>query len=712
MNWADLSLMKKLGVGFGGVLLLLTAISVTSWLGFRSLGKQVHDVIELNDLDELLLQKEVDHLRWRGKISSFLLDQNQKELTVQTDFRQCKLGTWLYGDDRRLAEKFLPALQPALKNLEAPHAEMHRSAEQIMRLVAQADGDRETYQAQLEEVYNQTTIPSLSRVAKQIGAVRAIVQQEAEKGNAQLKSHVINRQNVVFILFCVALSSGILFSFLIGRGISAVLLKAIDMANNMAEGDFTGKMDIDRQDEAGELAKALNIMSEKIGKLIRSITDEMNHLAAASNEMSSTSETMSENATETSDRSNNVAAAAEKMSANMSSVAAASEQASTNVNVVSSAVSEVTNTVTQIAKKTEEARNVTGTAVQYANSSREKVDLLGKAARDISKVTEVITEISEQTNLLALNATIEAARAGESGKGFAVVANEIKELARQTAEATSEIKTKIDSIQSSTNETVSEIKQISDVIDHVETIVTDIDLAVDEQSATTAEIAENILQAAQGIEEVNQNVAQSSTVSADIAQEITGVSSGSVELSKSSGHVQQNAKELSEISRTLKEYVSLFKVAQTTVGSTQAGAADINVPPLMVWSSKLSVGLETIDDQHKILVQLINDLHRTMKTRQDLAASGKILDELVQYTKTHFNFEENIFDKFGYEKSREHKAIHARLVAEVVEFQEKFRLGDASLAIELMEFLKKWLTTHIQVEDRKYVPFMKENGIT
>ena len=76
-------------------------------------------------------------------------------------------------------------------------------------------------------------------------------------------------------------------------------------------------------------------------------------------------------------------------------------------------------------------------------------------AQSISKVTEVITEISEQTNLLALNATIEAARAGEAGKGFAVVANEIKELAKQTAEATKEIKTKIEGIQTSTSDIVS-----------------------------------------------------------------------------------------------------------------------------------------------------------------------------------------------------------------------------------------------------------------
>ncbi len=100
-------------------------------------------------------------------------------------------------------------------------------------------------------------------------------------------------------------------------------------------------------------------------------------------------------------------------------------------------------------------------------------------------VTETITEISEQTNLLALNATIEAARAGEAGRGFAVVANEIKELAKQTAQATLNIKSQIDDVQRTTSSTVTEINQISDVIRRVNDIVGTIATAVEEQTAAT-----------------------------------------------------------------------------------------------------------------------------------------------------------------------------------------------------------------------------------
>ena len=138
-------------------------------------------------------------------------------------------------------------------------------------------------------------------------------------------------------------------------------------------------------------------------------------------------------------------------------------------------------------------------------------------------MTETITEISEQTNLLALNATIEAARAGEAGKGFAVVANEIKELARQTAAATVNIKDRINEIQSTTSTTVVDIEKISKVIIEINNVISGIATAVEEQSVASNEIAGNISQASQGLVEVNENVAQSTTVVADITREIAEI---------------------------------------------------------------------------------------------------------------------------------------------------------------------------------------------
>ncbi len=150
-------------------------------------------------------------------------------------------------------------------------------------------------------------------------------------------------------------------------------------------------------------------------------------------------------------------------------------------------------------------------------------------------MTETINEISEQTNLLALNATIEAARAGEAGKGFAVVANEIKELARQTAAATVDIKNQINDMQATTATTVEDIEKISEVIAEINNVINGIATAVEEQSMASNEIAGNISQASLGIAEVNENVAQSTVVIADITRDIAGINQQSTQVGDGSG---------------------------------------------------------------------------------------------------------------------------------------------------------------------------------
>ncbi len=218
-------------------------------------------------------------------------------------------------------------------------------------------------------------------------------------------------------------------------------------------------------------------------------------------------------------------------------------------------------TLSEVAQNCDKARTVTDHAGTNAAAASAKVELLGEAAREITKVTEVITEIAEQTNLLALNATIEAARAGESGKGFAVVAGEIKSLASQTADATLNIREKISGIQTSTSDTVTEVGNITRVISEVNEIVVTIAGAVEEQSAIAAEVAENVSQASEGIDEVNENVAQSSQVSTEIAKDISEVNTVTRTISERSSKMEDQAGALSELSQTLREMIGVFKVS-------------------------------------------------------------------------------------------------------------------------------------------------------
>ena len=313
-------------------------------------------------------------------------------------------------------------------------------------------------------------------------------------------------------------------------------------------------------DEFSELSAYMHSFVGNVRTLVRDINTNSTNLDNSSATLASLSETIDSGSTGAAQKARGVAAAAEEMSSNMSSVAAATEEATANVNVMTTATEEISATVGEIQSATMNAKGITGEAVLQASDITDKVDALGSAAIDIGKVTETITDISGQTNLLALNATIEAARAGDAGKGFAVVANEIKDLAKQTAEATGEIRERIEGIQSSTDVTISGIKNISEIITKIDSIVSSIAVSLDEQSATMTELTTNIVQAGEGISEVSENVAQSSSVSQQISEDIHGVHTAVSDISSDTGDVRKNAEELRVFSLSLRVLIEKFKL--------------------------------------------------------------------------------------------------------------------------------------------------------
>ncbi len=348
--------------------------------------------------------------------------------------------------------------------------------------------------------------------------------------------------------------------FLIQRNIVKPLDKASEYIETIAAGDFTKEVEDRGKDEFGQMVKNIGIMSANLRKMIFAISESSGTLYDSSNKLKTASNEITDGTGELNHRSSSVAAAAEEMSANMNTVAAATEEASTNIALVSQSTDEMAQTIREIARNTEQTQAITARAVGQSESASQRVDELGLTAARIGTVTETITEISEQTNLLALNATIEAARAGEAGKGFAVVANEIKALARQTAEATHEIKNQIDGIQTQTRATVGEIEGIMAVIQEIDEIVTVVAASVEEQNVTTTEIAENISQATLGIQEVTENVAQSSVVADEVARDISQVSVESVDIAGQSEDLDSKAAELERLSEELKSAVNSFKV--------------------------------------------------------------------------------------------------------------------------------------------------------
>ncbi|OQX06604.1 MAG: hypothetical protein BWK76_25985 [Desulfobulbaceae bacterium A2] len=362
--------------------------------------------------------------------------------------------------------------------------------------------------------------------------------------------------SVAILLFC-----GLIALFTTRQilgGVRQATRVALDLAEG--EGDLTRRMHLPGKDEIAVLGRAIDSMLESLSTMIRQVKGTGSSLGDSSRDLSTMAGQMSERTDDILTRANGVASAAEEMSANMNTVAAAVEEAAVNVGSVAESSSAIAEAGKAIAGSTRQARKVTSEAVTRAQNSYERVGALGTAAQEIGRVTETISKISDQTNLLALNATIEAARAGEAGKGFAVVANEIKELAKQTAEATVEINSRILGIQNSTGKTVTEIEDILRVINEIDRIVENISSSVEGQTTTTDNIADNISQASTGLQEVASNVAQVSTVSGEVARDIAAVSQASRELATSGSNVRQSSDGLGTLTAQLKQMTDRFKV--------------------------------------------------------------------------------------------------------------------------------------------------------
>ena len=381
-----------------------------------------------------------------------------------------------------------------------------------------------------------------------------------EKAELSGESAAVRR--VVLGITAIVLAVIGVLTFLISGRVVRPINEMVESLKDIAqgEGDLTMRLTAASKDEIGEMARWFNTFVEKLQGIIAGISGNSEELTHSSSSLSGIAGQVSKGADKMAEKFNHVTAAAEEMSHNMNSIASAVEQSSVNIGMVSAAAEEMNATINEIAGNTEKTRVTSNEAVDRTRKASEKIDVLNRSAGQIGTVVETINDISEQTNLLALNATIEAARAGEAGKGFAVVAGEIKELARQTAEATFEIQDQIKGIQGATRETVEEIEGIMSDISSVNEMVDTVAAAVEEQSVTTKEISINVSQAALGIQETTESLTQTSGVANEIAQDISVVNQAVALLSENSTEIDTSAGDLNELSEKLKKAVNQFKV--------------------------------------------------------------------------------------------------------------------------------------------------------
>ncbi|MFZ0159930.1 MAG: methyl-accepting chemotaxis protein [Kineosporiaceae bacterium] len=351
-------------------------------------------------------------------------------------------------------------------------------------------GDLAGFQQQRTTGADPVISAALEALASMHDAEKAEAAQRAEEARAGYRRERI----LVLALLIGGLVGAGAVALLLARQIRAALTHTGAVAQALARNDLTVRSGVRTRDEIGRVAADLDAAAESLTSVVASVSSTADAVAASSEELSATT--------------SQIAASAQESSAKASAMAATSTQVTASVANVAGAAEEMNASIREIADNAAQAASTAGAAATEAEAIQETVATLGDSSQEIGKVIALINAIAEQTNLLALNATIEAARAGEAGKGFAVVANEVKELAQQTAVATSDISARVEAIQTDTQRAVVAIAQISGTVGSISSLQTTIAGAVEEQTATTAEISRSVQEAAGGSQQVSNDVRQ------------------------------------------------------------------------------------------------------------------------------------------------------------------------------------------------------------
>jgi methyl-accepting chemotaxis protein len=327
------------------------------------------------------------------------------------------------------------------------------------------------------------------------------------------------------------LACALLVALALTRALARTLRDSVRVLVSLAEGDFTVTMDETRQDELGDMARALNRTVATLRELLTALNATATQLHGRAAALNRVSGEMSTSAGASSDQANASTAASQQVAANTSELAKRTAEMEASIKELATNTSEVSRIAMDADRDTREASEVVGR--------------LGISSREIDEVVQLIHGIAEQTNLLALNATIEAARSGEAGRGFAVVATEVKELARQTALATSTITGKINAIQKDSQLAHVAISHISAVVKRIAEIQQSIASAVEEQAATTMEMNRSTSGVAGGARASLENLGL--------------VVAAARATSAAAGQTLQSAHELSTLAASLQERVAAFR---------------------------------------------------------------------------------------------------------------------------------------------------------
>ena len=432
--------------------------------------------------------------------------------------------------------------------------------------------------------------------------------------------HQLSSRNRVTAIVASALAFAmmVVLGYFVGRSISAPMERVAAAMKDLqdGEGDLTFRLRVERNDEVGRVAQHFNAFVAKLQSLIAEVAGNAQTLADSADELTRISDRLVDNSQSVREGASAVSTRTHEVSSNVESVAGAAQEANRNVTSVSSSTEQMSQNMAQVSLaaeavasnavevegsirdisdamstirgNTEKAATVSRQGAEKATPVQHLLRELTQSAEATGKIVALIQKVADQTNLLSLNASIEAASAGDAGKGFAVVANEVKDLARETTEATKKIELQISDMQSFTRQSVAAIGQIIELMEGAHAINSAIAKAVEDQTHTSAKVFEATSDSTRMIADVTGNIGEASNMAAEVAGKASDLKRGialisesadkaakgalevaahleqvrvsSVDSSNEAAAVRKRSQELTELAAKLKAMVDQFRV--------------------------------------------------------------------------------------------------------------------------------------------------------
>jgi len=497
------------------------------------------------------------------------------------------------------------------------------------------------------------------------------------------------KTNINFYLFIIVLVIALLIYFYVGiyLSIKQSLMSMTNTAHAICNGDLDTRLSLETKDELQVIAQCINEITEGLGRSIIAVRASSQAIANAADEIARESKMSAEGMETQSQELAITATAVTQMSASIQEVAKNTELGSVSSSQVSDDVIKSTAIVTTtIDAITQLAENI--------NVSTKGIHKLEDNSNDITNILDVIKSIADQTNLLALNAAIEAARAGDQGRGFAVVADEVRTLAKRTQDATFEIQTMIESIQTGISNVSLTMEQSQGYADNSVLEVEKMGQSLSSIATAVDDITEMSIQIATATEE-------QSCGAEEISQSIVTISDVADSASKGAKTLALTGCRLSAMSKEMRLVIQRYDIDVDVFTENEQKLR------LVHWEPKSIIGIDEADRQHEKVIDMINDVHIMSNQKRSSAAITNAISALLEYVKVHFTWEEELFDSYNYAGALAHKESHQKLINNMVKRVEKINISSSSEVDAGMKEIDQWLKSHIEKNDADYARFIK-----